>query len=51
MTKNIYKISNNAYETNKKQCIIDAWKISLKYSKILIDHRYKAFLKMKNFFI
>ena len=38
MTKNVYKISNNAYETNKKQSIIDAWKISLKYSKILIDH-------------
>ena len=38
MTKNVYKISNNAYETNKKQSIIDAWKISLKYSKILMDH-------------
>lgn len=38
MTKNVYKISNNAYETNKKQSIIDAWKISLKYSKILMEH-------------
>ena len=38
MTKNVYRISNNAYETNKKQNIIDAWKISLKYSKILMDH-------------
>lgn len=38
MTKNVYKISNNAYETNKKQSIIDAWKISLKYSKILMGH-------------
>jgi len=38
MTKNVYKISNNAYETNKKHNIINAWKISLKYSTILMDH-------------